>query len=115
MPKDATKNIDRYKIRGGQLNEFDFAKNQEQFAEQGTRKATKSELIGNAARGGGAQAGKAAKGAGAQAGKAAKGAGNKGSKVAKGAGTKAGKAAKGAGNKGSKAAKGAGAKKRGKK
>jgi len=33
MPKDATKNIDRYKIRGGQLNEFDFQKNQEEFAE----------------------------------------------------------------------------------
>ena len=77
MPKDATKNIDRYKIRGGQLNEFDFTKNQEQFAEQGTRKATKAELIGNA--GGGA---------GTKAGKAAKGAGNKGSKAAKGAGAK---------------------------
>ena len=37
MPKDATKNVDRYKIRGGQLNEFDFTKNQEQFAEQGTK------------------------------------------------------------------------------
>lgn len=34
MPKDATKNIDRYKIRGGTLNEFEFAENQEQFAEQ---------------------------------------------------------------------------------
>ena len=29
MPKDATKNVDRYKIRGGQLNEFDFHQNQE--------------------------------------------------------------------------------------
>ena len=34
MPKDATKNIDRYKIRGGQLNEFDFHQNQEEFVEQ---------------------------------------------------------------------------------
>ena len=34
MPKDATKNVDRYKIRGGQLNEFDFHQNQEDFAEQ---------------------------------------------------------------------------------
>ena len=34
MPKDATKNIDRYKIRGGQLNEFDFHQNQEEFADQ---------------------------------------------------------------------------------
>ena len=33
MPKDATKNVDRYKIRGGQLNEFDFQKNQEEVAE----------------------------------------------------------------------------------
>ena len=47
MPKDATKNVDRYKIRGGQLNEFDYTKNQEQFAEQDTKinkttKGTKS-------------------------------------------------------------------------
>ena len=34
MPKDATKNIDRYRVRGGELNEFDFHHNQEQFAEQ---------------------------------------------------------------------------------
>jgi hypothetical protein len=34
MPKDATKNVDRYKIRGGHLNEFDFHRNQEAFAEQ---------------------------------------------------------------------------------
>ena len=34
MPKDATKNVDRYKIRGGQLNEFDFHQNQEEFSEQ---------------------------------------------------------------------------------
>lgn len=26
MPKDASKNIDRYKVRGGQLNEYDFDK-----------------------------------------------------------------------------------------
>jgi hypothetical protein len=37
MPKDATKNVDRYKIRGGQLNEFDFNQNQEEFAERGTK------------------------------------------------------------------------------
>ena len=34
MPKDATKNIDRYKIRGGELNEFDFHQNQEDYAQQ---------------------------------------------------------------------------------
>jgi hypothetical protein len=33
MPKDATKNVDRYKIKGGQLNEFDFNRNQEELAE----------------------------------------------------------------------------------
>ena len=39
MPKDATKNVDRYKVRGGQLNEFDYTKNQEEFAERGTKVA----------------------------------------------------------------------------
>lgn len=24
MPKDASKNVDRYKVRGGELNEYDF-------------------------------------------------------------------------------------------
>ena len=28
MPKDATKNIDRYKVRGGQFNEFQYSENQ---------------------------------------------------------------------------------------
>ena len=39
MPKDATKNVDRYKIRGGQLNEFDFHQNQEEFSEQQSAQA----------------------------------------------------------------------------
>ena len=34
MPKDPTKNVDRYKIRGGQLNEFEYAENQGALAEQ---------------------------------------------------------------------------------
>ena len=39
MPKDASKNIDRYKIRGGQLNEFEYAQkarvtNTSQIAQQ---------------------------------------------------------------------------------
>ncbi|HET9713048.1 MAG TPA: hypothetical protein VFP64_14235 [Pyrinomonadaceae bacterium] len=34
MPKDATKNVDRYKVRGGELNEFDFHQNQEAYADQ---------------------------------------------------------------------------------
>ena len=41
MPKDATKNIDRYKVRGGELNEFDFHQNQERYAEQLATKGTK--------------------------------------------------------------------------
>ena len=32
MPKDATKNVDRYKVRGGQLNEFEYTKNQKALA-----------------------------------------------------------------------------------
>ena len=31
MPKDPTKNVDRYKIRGGDLNEFEFTQNQAAF------------------------------------------------------------------------------------
>jgi hypothetical protein len=34
MPKDPTKNVDRYKIRGGQLNEFEYTENQGALAEQ---------------------------------------------------------------------------------
>src|SRR5215212_7680159 len=32
MPKDATKNVDRYKIRGGHLNEFEYTENQKAVA-----------------------------------------------------------------------------------
>ena len=38
MPKDPTKNVDRYKIRGGTLNEFEFDQNQEAFEEQKPKK-----------------------------------------------------------------------------
>ena len=42
MPKDATKNVDRYKVRGGDLNEFEYHQNQEQFvATKGTKSTTK--------------------------------------------------------------------------
>jgi hypothetical protein len=34
MPKDATKNVDRYKIRGGHLNEFEYTGRQKAFAEK---------------------------------------------------------------------------------
>ena len=43
MPKDATKNVDRYKVRGGQLNEFDFQQNQADFVEK--QKTQASNLI----------------------------------------------------------------------
>ena len=33
MPKDAKKNVDRYKLAGGHLNEFEFRKNQAQVKE----------------------------------------------------------------------------------
>ena len=33
MPKDAKKNVDRYKIRGGDLNEFEYQQNQGQVRE----------------------------------------------------------------------------------
>ena len=33
MPKDPAENIDRYKIRGGQLNEYEFQRNQESLTE----------------------------------------------------------------------------------
>ena len=60
MPKDATKNVDRYKVRGGQLNEFDFAKNQEEFAEKES-KATKGTKSTKANKGGSAKKRKAGK------------------------------------------------------
>ena len=41
MPKDASKNIDRYKIRGGDINEFEFHKSQEEFSATKSTKGTK--------------------------------------------------------------------------
>ena len=43
MPKDASKNIDRYKIQGGQLNEFEYAENQKALA--GKQEKSGSKLI----------------------------------------------------------------------
>ena len=43
MPKDATKNIDRYKVRGGQFNEFEYSENQKGLA--GKKGKTKGKLI----------------------------------------------------------------------
>ena len=43
MPKDAKKNVDRYKIQGGELNEFEFQQNQAQVKEpvSGRKKSAK--------------------------------------------------------------------------
>jgi len=62
MPKDATKNVDRYKVRGGDINEFEFHKNQEQFlatkGTKGTKKAASSSKKGAAAKKAGRKAAK---------------------------------------------------------
>ena len=44
MPKDAKKNVDRYKLRGGDLNEFEFHQNQAQVKEPvfGGKKSARS-------------------------------------------------------------------------
>lgn len=43
MPKDVTKNVDRYKVRGGQLNEFEYSENQKALA--GKKGKTGAKLI----------------------------------------------------------------------
>lgn len=40
MPKDASKNVDRYKVRGGQLNEYEYHKNQQEAATEKEQKFT---------------------------------------------------------------------------
>ena len=53
MPKDASKNVDRYKVRGGQLNEYEYQKNQGEATEEKTppfpnkTKATKTGAEGS--------------------------------------------------------------------
>ena len=41
MPKDATKNVDRYKIRGGTLNEFEYTENQKALAGKKSKSGAK--------------------------------------------------------------------------
>ena len=43
MPKDATKNLDRYKVRGGTLNEFEYTENQKALV--GKKAKTEGKLI----------------------------------------------------------------------
>ena len=49
MPKDASKNVDRYKIAGGHLNEFEFHQNQGQLKEleKPAQGATARKLMAN--------------------------------------------------------------------
>ena len=42
MPKDAKKNVDRYKVRGGDLNKYDFEENK--TAERSQDTADKAQL-----------------------------------------------------------------------
>jgi hypothetical protein len=48
MPKDPTKNIFQYKIRGGHLNEFEYQQNQGQVKEQHDRPWEKENFDANA-------------------------------------------------------------------
>ena len=42
MPKDPTKNVDRYKVRGGVINEYEYHENQQAVVQDEPQKSTKS-------------------------------------------------------------------------
>ena len=42
MPKDPTKNVDRYKIRGGVINEYEYHENQQATKVTEPQKGTKT-------------------------------------------------------------------------
>jgi len=65
MPKDAKKNVDRYKIRGGDLNEFEFRQNQGDVKEStpGGKKSANTAKGGKKSAKGAKKSAKAAKGA----------------------------------------------------
>jgi len=42
MPKDPAKNIDRYKVRGGVINEYEYHENQQALTQDDPQKRTKS-------------------------------------------------------------------------
>jgi hypothetical protein len=50
MPKDPAKNVDRYKIRGGTINEYEYHENQQAQAEDKPQKGTKSTQTKKAAK-----------------------------------------------------------------
>jgi len=41
MPKDPAKNIDRYKVRGGVINEYEYHENQQALTQDEPQKSTK--------------------------------------------------------------------------
>lgn len=51
MPKDASKNVDRYKVRGGQLNEYEYQKNQAETAAEKKPDTDKAKATKNPAKG----------------------------------------------------------------
>ncbi len=50
MPKDPTKNVDRYKIRGGVINEYEYHQNQEATKANEPQKGTESTKTKKAAK-----------------------------------------------------------------
>jgi hypothetical protein len=42
MGKDPTKNVDRYKVRGGVIDEYEYHQNQQVLAKDGPQKGTQS-------------------------------------------------------------------------
>ena len=50
MPKDARKNVDRYKLAGGHLNEFEFHQNQAKVKEPATQAAATKPVKGASAK-----------------------------------------------------------------
>ncbi|HET6974888.1 MAG TPA: hypothetical protein VFI24_01085 [Pyrinomonadaceae bacterium] len=50
MPKDPAKNVDRYKIRGGVINEYEYHENQQALAEDEPQKGAKKTVTKKAAK-----------------------------------------------------------------
>ena len=50
MPKDPAKNVDRYKIRGGVINEYEYHENQRALVQDEPQKGAKSTKTKKAAK-----------------------------------------------------------------
>ena len=50
MPKDRTKNVDRYKVRGGVINEYEYHENQQAVAQDEPQKGPKTTTTKKAAK-----------------------------------------------------------------